>query len=129
MPRPGYEVAELSAFGPRMRWLKLPDGFQMVESNASSTEVRKRAKREWTADPVNGCSMHALNGLVPPAVHGYIMRHRLYAHLASRRPSGDKKGERSERAAAISMIGCAHLSNAPKMISRPTPTSHGSAAR
>ena len=85
MPRPGYEVAELSAFGPRMRWLKLPDGFQMVESNASSTEVRKRAKTSYiagmgTAEPA--ALLMEMDGLVPPAVLAYIRRHRLYKDLA-----------------------------------------------
>ena len=42
-PQPGYDVPDLNVFGPRMKWVKLPNNFHFSESNASSTEVRKRA--------------------------------------------------------------------------------------
>ena len=76
-------MEDLSAFGPRMKWLELPSNFQMAESNAAATEVRKRAKREWTADPELGHGMRALNGLVQPGVLAFILRNRLYQHLVS----------------------------------------------
>jgi len=78
-PRPGYEVPDLSVFGPRMKWVELPNNFEFSESNASSTEVRKRARREWAADPEGGQYMQALNGLVQPGVLSFILRYRLYA--------------------------------------------------
>ena len=82
LPRPGYDVDDIKAFGPRMYWLTLPENFQMVESNASSSEVRKRAKTQWLADPKHGQNLQALNGLVPPGVHAFCLRNRLYEYLA-----------------------------------------------
>ena len=75
LPRPGYDVEDLTAFGPRMRMLRFPDGFGMVESNASSTELRKRARR--------GDDLSAMDGLLPPAVLAYIRRHQIFKHLAA----------------------------------------------
>merc|ERR1719387_296031 len=40
--RPGYDVKDVKAFGPRMTWLTMPEGTQFMEGNLSSTEVRKR---------------------------------------------------------------------------------------
>ena len=82
-PRTGCEApADLSAFGPRFKWMTLPDGFTLAESNASSTEVRKRAKYTYGRDLSGGESgllaLVAMDGLVPPAVLAYIVRHRLY---------------------------------------------------
>jgi nicotinate (nicotinamide) nucleotide adenylyltransferase len=92
-PRPGYDVEDLSVFGPRFKWVQLPHNFRFSESNASSTEVRKRAKREWTADPMNGNAMQALNGLVQPGVLSFILRHRLYAPMACPQPQMSSRME------------------------------------
>ena len=38
---PRYNAStDLTSFGPRFKWLDMPDGFTLAESNASSTEVR-----------------------------------------------------------------------------------------
>ena len=68
-------MEDLTAFGPRLRMLRFPDGFGMVESNASSTELRKRARR--------GDDLSAMDGLLPPAVLAYIRRHQIFKHLAA----------------------------------------------
>jgi len=66
--------------------MTLPDGFTLAESNASSTEVRKRAKYTYGRDLSGGeagiLALVAMDGLVPPAVLAYIVRHRLYKNLA-----------------------------------------------
>jgi nicotinate (nicotinamide) nucleotide adenylyltransferase len=74
--RPGYPEPDLHAFGPRLRWMDLPHGFKLVESNSSSTEVRKRA-RTWEENP-HRLYHWQLDGLVAPGVLGYILRHQLY---------------------------------------------------
>eukprot|EP01065_Artemidia_motanka_P026902 TRINITY_DN3213_c1_g2_i1.p1 TRINITY_DN3213_c1_g2~~TRINITY_DN3213_c1_g2_i1.p1 ORF type:complete len:344 (+),score=67.33 TRINITY_DN3213_c1_g2_i1:60-1034(+) len=66
--RPGYDVQDLSAFGPRFRWLQHVGPLQHVQGNLSSTEIRKRAR-------IDLC---AIDGLVPVGVMGYIKRHGLY---------------------------------------------------
>ena len=87
LPRPGYEVGDLKAFGPRMYWLTLPEGFKWVESNATSTELRKRAKftslRELSVAGEHESNLRAMDGLLPPSVLAYIRRHRLHEDLAS----------------------------------------------
>jgi len=98
LPRPGYEVADLTAFGPRMRWMRLPDGLKLVGSNASSTELRKRARAASTSrrgrhpwrqcqgggvDGTLGPSLRAMDGLLPPAVLAYIGRHEMHKQLAA----------------------------------------------
>ena len=75
---PGYDVEDLSSFGPRFSWMDLPHGFKLVESSASSTEIRKRAKHSWSSAPSDAQSLSSLDGLVAPGVHAYILRHRLY---------------------------------------------------
>lgn len=76
--RPGYDVADLSSFGPRFSWMDLPHGFKLVESTASSTEIRKRAAQSWSAEASESTALSSLDGLVAPGVHAYILRHRLY---------------------------------------------------
>eukprot|EP01047_Picozoa_sp_COSAG01_P006368 COSAG01_NODE_230_length_21075_cov_13.811603_7_plen_223_part_00 len=126
LQRPGYDVPDLSVFGPRLSWLKFDNNFEIVgarncppssqsatfgrdvpaqrrfwsrsqlsdathpavspqnptdnrpaqltiapESNASSTEVRKRAKHAWAA---NDAHLRSMEGLVPPAVLAYALR-------------------------------------------------------
>ena len=51
MKRLGYEVEDISHFGPNFSWLKHTNGFSMLESNASSTEIRRRAKADWEEVP------------------------------------------------------------------------------
>ncbi|KAJ1456133.1 hypothetical protein M885DRAFT_587386 [Pelagophyceae sp. CCMP2097] len=71
LPRPGFDVeGPLEQFGPRFRWLDVDAGFDMVEGNGSSTEVRKRLKASG--------DLNAAAGLVPLAILGYIKRQRLY---------------------------------------------------
>merc|ERR1739848_250909 len=37
--RPGYDVDDIAAFGPRMTFLDMPEGTNLMEGNLSSTEV------------------------------------------------------------------------------------------
>jgi nicotinate (nicotinamide) nucleotide adenylyltransferase len=67
--RPGYEVEDLSTFGPRMKWLVMPYQMKHVESNISSSEVRKRASTS---------SLSLIDGIVPPAVYSFVKREGLY---------------------------------------------------
>ena len=64
--RPGYDVADLSVFGPRFAWMDLPHGFKLVESTASSTEIRKRAKFSWNKNSSATATLSTLDGLVAP---------------------------------------------------------------
>lgn len=82
LPRPGYIVEDLTAFGPRMQWLKLPHGFTLIESTYSSSEVRKRAQHDWSIDPDNANMLRSVQGLVPMAVIDFMLCHRLYRPLA-----------------------------------------------
>ena len=63
-----------------MRMLRFPDGFGMVESNASSTELRKRAVR-GAHDQSAGAAhyLSAMDGLLPPAVLAYIRRQQIHS--------------------------------------------------
>jgi len=79
--RPGYEVnptsedpSGLKQFGPRMSWLVMPDGLTFIEGNLSSTEIRKRLK----GGAGNAAQLRKIDGLVPPALLGYIYRQGLY---------------------------------------------------
>lgn len=74
VPRPGYDVKELSDFGPRMKWLKMPEGTKLMEGNLSSTEVRKRTGVSFNV--LEGPEL--IEGLVTPGVIGYICRKGLY---------------------------------------------------
>jgi nicotinic acid mononucleotide adenylyltransferase len=86
--RSGYDApAELSTFGPRFKYLDMPDGFTLAESNAASTEVRKRARAAYYDELAAGgdggsLALRAMDGLVPPTVLAYIVRHALYKDLA-----------------------------------------------
>ena len=87
MRRPGYDVDDddLSQFGPRFCWMDLPHGFKLVESTASSTEVRKRAKQAWSAEGTAVTTLASLDGLGTPRPHR--ARSRRHAHVPSARES------------------------------------------
>jgi len=116
LPRPGYEVADLAAFGPRMMWLTLPANFQMAESNAAATEVRKRAKAEWKADPEKGNGMRALNGLVQPGVLAFILRNRVYQQAPPPRKPGAPKIKVAVLGGAFSPITNTHMQLASEVV-------------
>eukprot|EP00928_Gymnodinium_smaydae_P032704 TRINITY_DN23617_c0_g1_i1.p1 TRINITY_DN23617_c0_g1~~TRINITY_DN23617_c0_g1_i1.p1 ORF type:complete len:591 (-),score=93.94 TRINITY_DN23617_c0_g1_i1:101-1873(-) len=84
--RAGYDVPStkddptgLKKFGPRLSWLSMPDGATFIEGNSSSTEIRKRtmiASRIRSA--VGSQALNMIDGLVPPAVLGYIVKRGFY---------------------------------------------------
>eukprot|EP01060_Flectonema_neradi_P026801 TRINITY_DN3614_c0_g1_i1.p1 TRINITY_DN3614_c0_g1~~TRINITY_DN3614_c0_g1_i1.p1 ORF type:complete len:283 (+),score=17.28 TRINITY_DN3614_c0_g1_i1:48-896(+) len=78
--RPGYDLPEnLSVFGPRFSVLSLPHGMNYVDSNVSSTEIRKRvAVSEQVREFVAGSHLTSADGLVPTGVLAYITRQGLY---------------------------------------------------
>merc|ERR1712196_21986 len=84
--RPGNDVKDLKAFGPRMEWLDLPQNFNFVERNLSSTEIRKRIKCSYEAYYAKDrhrvksstATMRPIDGLVPMGVMGFIYRTQLY---------------------------------------------------
>jgi len=78
--RPGYEVSDLTKFGPRMKWVNMPQNFKFVESNLSSTEIRKRIATSYKAysSRSNIAAMRPIDGLVPMGVMGFIYRTGLY---------------------------------------------------
>lgn len=88
--RPGYDVEDLSEFGPRMIRLLMPEGTNLMEGSLSSTEVRKRS------DISNRVSNDArlIEGLVTTALLSFIERHTdsfgrrcaLYSKNATDRP-------------------------------------------
>ncbi|KAJ9454163.1 putative nicotinate-nucleotide adenylyltransferase [Diplonema papillatum] len=70
--RPGYEVNNLTEFGPRFTWLTMPDGMQYIDSNLSSTEIRTRASSCETD------RLQSIDGLVAPGVLAFVRRRGLY---------------------------------------------------
>uniref|UniRef100_A0A7S1LRX7 Cytidyltransferase-like domain-containing protein n=1 Tax=Alexandrium catenella TaxID=2925 RepID=A0A7S1LRX7_ALECA len=74
IPRPGYDVENLADFGPRMKRLEMPEGTHLLEGNLSSTEIRKRTDISFSV--LEGPEL--IEGLVTPAVAGYISRRGLY---------------------------------------------------
>mmetsp|Transcript_12678 Transcript_12678/g.23897 ORF Transcript_12678/g.23897 Transcript_12678/m.23897 type:complete len:255 (+) Transcript_12678:75-839(+) len=86
VPRPGYDVPRteadetgLKAFGPRLRWMTMPEQMQFIEGNLSSTEIRKRTQYSWRVqEAAKGGRLNAIEGLVPPGVLSYIRRGRFY---------------------------------------------------
>jgi len=87
LKRPGYEVTPtvddptgLKKFGPRMKWMSMPDKMTFIEGNLSSTEIRKRAAISWRVEEaVTSHDLSSIDGLVPPGVYGYIYRSGLYS--------------------------------------------------
>eukprot|EP01065_Artemidia_motanka_P038304 TRINITY_DN4714_c5_g1_i1.p1 TRINITY_DN4714_c5_g1~~TRINITY_DN4714_c5_g1_i1.p1 ORF type:complete len:524 (+),score=91.69 TRINITY_DN4714_c5_g1_i1:71-1573(+) len=93
--RPGYEIeGELSDFGPRMTELELPHGMNFVESNLSSTEIRRRI---GLAHKSEHDGVHWVDGLLAPAVLSYITRHQFY--LPDGSPHSPVPGQGSKRRA------------------------------
>jgi len=78
--RPGYEVEDVTAFGPRMRWLVMPEGMKRVEANLSSTEVRRRAGLDYR---LKSGKLELIDGIVPPAVYSFVKREGIYRPGAS----------------------------------------------
>ena len=79
--RPGYELPDsLKQYGPRFSVLSLPHGMNYVDSNVSSTEIRKRvAVSEQVRLSMAGNQMTSADGLVPTGVLAYIQRQNLYS--------------------------------------------------
>lgn len=78
--RPGYEVEDLTSFGPRMRWMEMPHGMKSIDSNMSSTEIRRRASicYESLGNSRKSTGLQLLDGLVAPGVFNYIKREAVY---------------------------------------------------
>lgn len=74
MHRPGYEVKNLEDFGPRMKWVDMPHGMKSIDSNLSSTEVRRRANLTYKGK----ATLEMIDGLVPSGVYNYIVREDVY---------------------------------------------------
>lgn len=78
--RPGYDVkGGLEGFGPRLKWLRMPENVTFIEGNLSSTEVRRRSQINGIA---GSCTvdrgLFMIEGLVPPGVIAYIARKGIY---------------------------------------------------
>eukprot|EP00930_Biecheleria_cincta_P016283 TRINITY_DN13303_c0_g1_i1.p1 TRINITY_DN13303_c0_g1~~TRINITY_DN13303_c0_g1_i1.p1 ORF type:complete len:600 (-),score=84.57 TRINITY_DN13303_c0_g1_i1:41-1840(-) len=106
--RPGYDVDStpddptgLMKFGPRMSWLKMPEGMTFIEGNLSSSEIRKRTQAE---DRVQEAAqnlktrvmshleaLRPIEGLVPRAVLSYIRRHSFYVSPSAALPASRKR--------------------------------------
>jgi len=88
--RKGYNVTELKKFGPRMKWVELPDGFEWVETTGlKSADLTKRRlspslNATGTASSARRSAedLRAVDGLLPPAVLAYIQRHDLATAMA-----------------------------------------------
>ena len=78
--RPGYELpTDIDKYGPRFNVLSLPHGMNYVDSNVSSTEIRKRvAVSEQIREFAAGNHLSSADGLVPTGVLAYIQRQGLY---------------------------------------------------
>lgn len=74
MHRPGYEVKNLEDFGPRMKWVDMPHGMKSIDSNLSSTEVRRRANLTYKGK----ATLEMIDGLVPSGVYNFIVREDVY---------------------------------------------------
>jgi len=74
----------LKQFGPRLHWLKMPEGVTFVEGNLSSTEIRKRVGLETQVQQgLRAESLKAVEGLVPRSVLAYMLRERLYIPIVA----------------------------------------------
>jgi len=83
--RPGFEVeatdedpSGLRKFGPRLRFLEMPNHMDFVEGNLSSTQIRQRANVGWRTHKHSKSWLQEIDGLVPSAVLSYILREKLY---------------------------------------------------
>jgi len=72
--RPGYEVKDVTAFGPRMKWMEMQKDMKFVEANLSSSEVRKRAVLDYRTND----KLQLIDGVVPPAVYNFVKREGIY---------------------------------------------------
>eukprot|EP01062_Namystynia_karyoxenos_P059174 TRINITY_DN505_c0_g2_i1.p1 TRINITY_DN505_c0_g2~~TRINITY_DN505_c0_g2_i1.p1 ORF type:complete len:320 (+),score=73.40 TRINITY_DN505_c0_g2_i1:84-962(+) len=83
LERPGFPVPDnlQEEYGPRFRMLKAPGtDYNFIDSNLSSTEIRRRA-RALNFDPrvTKSDRLHLIEGLVDRGVLSYIARHNLYS--------------------------------------------------
>ncbi|CAK9057043.1 Probable nicotinate-nucleotide adenylyltransferase (Deamido-NAD(+) diphosphorylase) (Deamido-NAD(+) pyrophosphorylase) (Nicotinate mononucleotide adenylyltransferase) (NaMN adenylyltransferase) [Durusdinium trenchii] len=81
IPRPGFNVEStpedpsgLQRYGPRLRWMQMPEDFALIRGNLSATEIRQRAAAEQS----RGGKLTAIQGLIPPGVVSFIRRKELY---------------------------------------------------
>eukprot|EP01062_Namystynia_karyoxenos_P059173 TRINITY_DN505_c0_g1_i1.p1 TRINITY_DN505_c0_g1~~TRINITY_DN505_c0_g1_i1.p1 ORF type:complete len:325 (+),score=70.52 TRINITY_DN505_c0_g1_i1:89-1063(+) len=83
LERPGFPIPGNlhQEYGPRFRMLKAPGtDYNFIDSNLSSTEIRRRA-RATPHDPrvTKSDRLHLIEGLVDRGVLSYIARHNLYS--------------------------------------------------
>jgi nicotinate (nicotinamide) nucleotide adenylyltransferase len=73
--RPGYEVKNIDSFGKRFKLLKLPKYMQIIYTNGSSSEIRRRIKGNRSEKKEDYSS---IQGLIPVSVYAYIKRNAIY---------------------------------------------------
>ena len=67
--RPGYDIEDLSAFGPRFNMLTMAGGMKFVTTDISSTQLRKRMGNSLhirEAIGSNEVNLDLVDGLMPP---------------------------------------------------------------
>jgi len=83
--RPGYDIEDLSAFGPRFNMLTMAGGMKFVTTDISSTQLRKRMGNSLhirEAIGSNEVNLDLVDGLMPPAVLSFILRSGVYNQKA-----------------------------------------------
>ena len=78
--RDGYPLSESGGLPPLARLIEPPNVMELITSNNSSSEIRKRiGEYQFKKDPSKQRrDLSCIDGLVPSSVLNYIMRNGLY---------------------------------------------------
>ena len=79
---PGFKSADLSKYGPRARWLTMQGGCTVTETNASSSEARRRCAQAYAAGG-RPADFAALAPLVSALVLAFLKQKHLYRNEAT----------------------------------------------
>ena len=84
LPRPGYPLTGIKEKPPSFSWLSGDDveGASLVTAELSSSEIRSRIRTlgDFERESLNQRDLWSVEGLLPSAVIGHIVRNDLYTH-------------------------------------------------
>jgi hypothetical protein len=82
LPRPGYPLNAIKDQPPSFSWLSGDEieGASLVTAELSSSEIRSRIRTfgDSEREMLNQRDLWSVEGLLPPAVIGHIIRNDLY---------------------------------------------------
>jgi len=93
LKRPGFDCGDLEQYGKRFKYATLKNDYELITSNVSSTDARQRAGTKWLAHSKDEQVRLDLDALVPPGVHSYILKHKLYKPPARKKKVGIYGGD------------------------------------